>query len=197
MISFGNAASSHSGLIPLKTAYKKRGELLWAIARKKNFINLYAAAFDTMSHFSKNRSINFFTNSTIPRSIVKKYSLQVSGTLKTGKALKQGLKYNQFSPQILCLHVSVLIIHQHCFQVSYARAQLEKDINLHQKELLITFRRNIRNMQTIGLSSQIAVRAETVNVTAHRVGCNTLLSYSGYNTTETLTKSCSDVIMYH
>ena len=26
MISFGNAASSHSGLIPLKTAYKKRSE---------------------------------------------------------------------------------------------------------------------------------------------------------------------------
>ena len=44
MISFGNAASSHSGLIPLKTAYKKRGELLWAIARKKDFINLHSAA---------------------------------------------------------------------------------------------------------------------------------------------------------
>ena len=41
MISFGNEASSHSGLIPLKTAYKKRGELLWAIASKKNFINLH------------------------------------------------------------------------------------------------------------------------------------------------------------
>ena len=41
MISFGNAASSHSGLIPLKTAYKKRGELLWAIASKKNFINFH------------------------------------------------------------------------------------------------------------------------------------------------------------
>ena len=41
MISFGNAASSHSGLIPLKTAYKKRGELLRAIASKKNFINLH------------------------------------------------------------------------------------------------------------------------------------------------------------
>ena len=27
MISLGNAASSHCGLIPLKTAYKKRGEL--------------------------------------------------------------------------------------------------------------------------------------------------------------------------
>ena len=48
MISFGNAASSHSGLIPLKTAYKKRGELLWAIASKKNFINLHSAAFVTV-----------------------------------------------------------------------------------------------------------------------------------------------------
>ena len=38
MISFGNAASSHSGLIPLKTVYKKRGELLWVIASKKNFV---------------------------------------------------------------------------------------------------------------------------------------------------------------
>ena len=36
MISFRNAASSHSGLIPLKTAYKKRGELLWAIARSSD-----------------------------------------------------------------------------------------------------------------------------------------------------------------
>ena len=48
MISFGNAASSHSGLIPLKTAYKKRGELLWPIASKKNFINWHSAAFDTV-----------------------------------------------------------------------------------------------------------------------------------------------------
>ena len=48
MISFGNAASSHSGLIPLKTAYKKkkkRGELVRAIASKKNSINLHSAAF--------------------------------------------------------------------------------------------------------------------------------------------------------
>ena len=45
MISFGNSASSHSGLIPLKTAYKKRGEWLWAIASKKNFIKLHSAAF--------------------------------------------------------------------------------------------------------------------------------------------------------
>ena len=50
---------------------------------------------------------------------------------------------------------------------------LAKDINLHKKELSITLRRNIRNMLITGLSSQIAVTAETVNVTAHRVGCNT------------------------
>ena len=48
MINFGNAASSHSGLIPLKTVYKKRGELHWAIASKKNFINLHSAAFVTV-----------------------------------------------------------------------------------------------------------------------------------------------------
>ena len=44
MISLGNAASSHSSLIPLKTAYKKR-ELLRAIASKKNFSTLHSAAF--------------------------------------------------------------------------------------------------------------------------------------------------------
>ena len=52
MISFGNAASSYSGLIPLKTAYKKRGELLGAIAGKKNFSNLHSAAFVTV--FARN-----------------------------------------------------------------------------------------------------------------------------------------------
>ena len=48
MISFGNAASSHSGLIPLKAVYKKGGELLWAIASKMNFFDLYSAAFVTV-----------------------------------------------------------------------------------------------------------------------------------------------------
>ena len=97
MISFGNAASSHSGLIPLKTVYKKRGELLWAIASKKNFINLHSAAFVTvfgrnLVHaykfriFQKTARQIFLINSTIPRSIVNKHSLQVSRTLKTGKA---------------------------------------------------------------------------------------------------------------
>ena len=53
MISFGNAASSHSGLIPLKTSYKKRGELLWAIVSKKNFINLHSGAFVTVTVFAR------------------------------------------------------------------------------------------------------------------------------------------------
>ena len=56
-----------------------------------------------------------------------------------------------FPPHILCLQVSVLIIHWHCFQVSYTRAQLAKEINFLQKELSITFRGNIRNMLIIGL----------------------------------------------
>ena len=47
MIGFRHAASSHSSLIPFKTVYKKRGELFWAIASKKNFINLHSAAFVT------------------------------------------------------------------------------------------------------------------------------------------------------
>ena len=48
MITFGNAASSHSGLIPLKAAYKKRGEFFWATWSKKNFISLHSAAFVTV-----------------------------------------------------------------------------------------------------------------------------------------------------
>ena len=52
MISLGNSASSHSGLMSLKTAYKKREELLLAITSKKNFINLHSAAFVTV--FARN-----------------------------------------------------------------------------------------------------------------------------------------------
>ena len=79
----------------------------------------------------------FFINLTIPRSIVYKYTLQVSRTLKTEKAFKQGLKYNRFPPKILFLQVSVLIIHWHCFQVSYARAHLAvKKIEIASKRTL-------------------------------------------------------------
>ena len=48
MTSFGNTASSHSGLIPLKTTFQKRGELLGVIARKKSFINPHSAAYVTV-----------------------------------------------------------------------------------------------------------------------------------------------------
>ena len=53
------------------------------------------------------------------------------------------------------LQVIVFIIHRHCFQVSFARAQLAKKINLHLKELSITFRRNFRNMLIIGVSPSL------------------------------------------
>ena len=50
MLSFRSTVSSHNDLIPLKTVYKKKkgGELLWAIASEKNFINLPSAAFVTV-----------------------------------------------------------------------------------------------------------------------------------------------------
>ena len=48
MISSGNAASTYSGLIPLKTAYKTRGELLWTMVSKKDFINFHSDAVDTV-----------------------------------------------------------------------------------------------------------------------------------------------------
>ena len=44
----------------LRTGYKKRGQLIWAIASKKSFISLHSAAFVTVfgpclhiSHYSK------------------------------------------------------------------------------------------------------------------------------------------------
>ena len=59
MISFGNAASSHSSLIPLKTAYKKREELLWAIASKKNFSDLHSVGVVTAFALNLVHAYNF------------------------------------------------------------------------------------------------------------------------------------------
>ena len=55
----------------------------------------------------------------------------------------------------MSLQVIVFIIQGHCFQVSFARAQLAKKINLHLKELSITFRRNFQNMLIIGISPSL------------------------------------------
>ena len=87
----------------LKTAYKKREELLLAITGKKNFINLNSAAFDTvfagnLVHaykfpvIQKNRWIIFFINLTILRSIVNKYTLQVQEHWKQGRLLNRANK---------------------------------------------------------------------------------------------------------
>ena len=48
MMRYGNAVSSHTGLIPSETLYEKRGGMLWQIARKKSFVSLRSAAIFTI-----------------------------------------------------------------------------------------------------------------------------------------------------
>ena len=49
MISSGNAASSyHSGLIPFKTAYKKKREIALGDRELEEFVNLHSSAFVTV-----------------------------------------------------------------------------------------------------------------------------------------------------
>ena len=55
--------------------------------------------------------MNFFKNLSISRFVISLYDLQVSRSLKTRKAIKSGLQCTTFFSQILCLQVSVLIIH--------------------------------------------------------------------------------------
>ena len=60
-------------------------------------------------------------------------------------------------------------------QVSYARAHLAKRKKFASKRTLDYFRKKYPEYANNWLVSQIAVRAETVNVTAHRIGCYTLI----------------------
>ena len=75
--------------------------------------------------------MNFLKNLTISKLIINLYGLQVSMSLKTYKAIKLGIECINIFSQILCLQMSVLIIHGYCFQVSYARAQLKQKNHLH------------------------------------------------------------------
>ena len=52
MRSFGNAASSHGSLIPLKTAYKKKRGIAVGEHKLEEFINLHSGAFVTV--FARN-----------------------------------------------------------------------------------------------------------------------------------------------
>ena len=69
----------------------------------------------------------------------------------------------------------VLIIHWRCFQVSDARAHLAKRNKFASKRTLDYFRKKYPEYANNWLVSQKAVRAETVNVTAHRAGSSTLI----------------------
>ena len=70
--------------------------------------------------------MNFFKDLSISRFVITLYGLQVSRSLKTFKTIKSGLQCNTFLSHILCLQVSVLIIHVYCFLLSCPRAQLSK-----------------------------------------------------------------------
>ena len=62
----------------------------------------------------------------------------------------------------------------HCFQVSYAHAHLTKRNKFASKRTFDYFRKKYPEYANNWFVSQVAVRAETVNVMAHRVpGCNT------------------------
>ena len=72
--------------------------------------------------------MNFFKNLSISSFVISLYGLQVSRSLKICKTIKSGLQCTTFFSPILCLQVSVLIIHGHCIQLSFSRAQLSKKI---------------------------------------------------------------------
>ena len=100
------------------------------IARKKDLMTVRSGAFVAISVYNLVYAYKFdnifFKHLTISRSIINLYGLQVSMSLKTYKAIKLGIKGTNCFSQILCLLMSVLIIHGYCFQVSYARAQLNQ-----------------------------------------------------------------------
>ena len=75
--------------------------------------------------------MNFFKNLSISRFVISLYGLQVSRSLKTRKAIKSGLQCTTFFSQILCLQVSVLIIHGHCIQLSVFTCTTQQKIHLH------------------------------------------------------------------
>ena len=88
--------------------------------------------------------MNFFNNLAISGLIINLYGLQVSMSLRTYRSIKLGIECTNFFYQILCLQMSILIIHGYCFHVSYARAQLKRKTHLHQTKRSIAFRRIFR-----------------------------------------------------
>ena len=75
--------------------------------------------------------MNFFKNLAISSVMINLYGLQVSMSLKTYKAIKLGIECTNLFYQILCLQMSVLIIHGYCFHLSYACAQLKQKKKKH------------------------------------------------------------------
>ena len=61
-MSSGNKVSSLNGLIPFKTVYEKRGELLWPFVSLKNLISLRSVAFVTIFVCNSVQACKFHVN---------------------------------------------------------------------------------------------------------------------------------------
>ena len=110
--------------------------------------------------------MNFFKNLSISRFVISLYGLQVSRSLKTFKTIKSGLQCTTFLSQILCLQVSVLIIHVYCFLLSCPRAQLSKKfICIKQNAQLLS--KNVRETCLYDL--------KTVIIFVTPLDCNTAM----------------------
>ena len=110
--------------------------------------------------------MNFFKNLSISRFVISLYGLQVSRSLKTFKTIKSGLQCTTFLSQILCLQVSVLIIHVYCFLLSCPRAQLSKKfICIKQNAQLLS--KNVRETCLYDL--------KTVVIFVTPLDCNTAM----------------------
>ena len=113
--------------MPFKIVYTK----LWGsprpIAKKTDLMSVHSGAL--VATFVNNLVYTYKCDNyleTARHLVISLYGLQVSRSLKTRKAIKSGLQCTTFFSQILCLQVSVLIIHGHCIQLSFSRAQLSK-----------------------------------------------------------------------
>ena len=84
--------------------------------------------------------------------------------------LKRKLKVNSL---LLNIPTKLIINRSKAINENVNEFSVIKQINFASKRTLDYFRKKYPEYANNWLVSQIAVRAETVNVTAHRVGCNT------------------------
>ena len=124
MISFGNAASSHSGLIPLKTAYKKEGNcsgrsrvrriLLTCIQMLLiQFLEVIWSTPKNFAFFQKPLD-KFFIKSTISRSIV-------IYTCTFSKKIEYASKRNRVKRLVIYYNIRATLCESFCDVITQVR----------------------------------------------------------------------------